>query len=607
MSNEQEKQLPKPLIPELSHTLQRFLEGIKTIVTEEEYKEAENLVKEFQNPGGEGEKLQNFLKEYAEKNDDYLTRVWTEEMYLNNRLPLPIYTNPFILLPKQNFRGDNDRFSFIAKFIIFCLKFKQKLESGELKQELKQESDSSMANYYRFFNVYRRPGEEKDEHVYTDNSRHVIVICNNQFFMLLLPEKCIPSEKNLGEKLKEIQDQSKTAPAYKPIGILTAHNRQQWSELRKDLIKSEINKQSITHIENCLFVVCMDESIESLEGQKYPYFNKFSDQNLEIMANHVLHGNKSIHSTANRWFDVFLQFIVTKDGTNGICMEPSVVDGSSMLRFCEQFLAFLKTPQSESEDAENVTVSRIHWEIHKSFNKKINDIKESIDTLIEQVDLNIVKFTNFGKNFIKQQKINPDIFLQLSLQMTYFRIYRYFTSTFETASLHQFRFGRIDNIRSANEDVWNLMESIFRPFEKGTDKRDKFTKAINKQEEILSYTMKGEGPDNHLLCLKHMAALKGLPEPAFFKSHSYRQFIDFRLCFSQITTNQDIIMGYCPSALQGYACTYILHDNDITFFVSSGKNDKKTNTKNFANCWMYSLTDLKQTWEYCNSLRVYLP
>ncbi|KFM62092.1 Choline O-acetyltransferase, partial [Stegodyphus mimosarum] len=59
---------------------------------------------------------------------------------------------------------------------------------------------------------------------------------------------------------------------------------------------------------------------------------------LTTMAGHVLHGSGTDAGTANRWYDKFLQAVVTRDGVVGIVVEHSASEGITVLRFCEEFL-----------------------------------------------------------------------------------------------------------------------------------------------------------------------------------------------------------------------------------------------------------------------------
>lgn len=51
-----------------------------------------------------------------------------DDMYLCNPLPLPINSNPFYLLPKQNFRSTSDQIRYATKIIQFCFEFKKRID-----------------------------------------------------------------------------------------------------------------------------------------------------------------------------------------------------------------------------------------------------------------------------------------------------------------------------------------------------------------------------------------------------------------------------------------------------------------------------------------------
>ncbi|XP_023224319.1 choline O-acetyltransferase-like isoform X2 [Centruroides sculpturatus] len=184
MAEINETELPKPSVPELSVTLNIFLEGIRAIVPGDKYEEARRLVEDYKK-SEEMQKLQGFLKEYAESHENYVTEFWLKDN-LKIPLPLPINSSLFFLLPKRLFNTDDERFRFIAKFIIFSLMFKERVDRGELKQEFdgRQEKKNalSMATYRHFFTAYRRPGAIKDEHIFSEGGRYFIVVCNNQAY-----------------------------------------------------------------------------------------------------------------------------------------------------------------------------------------------------------------------------------------------------------------------------------------------------------------------------------------------------------------------------------------------------------------------------------------
>lgn len=41
--------------------------------------------------------------------------------------------------------------------------------------------------------------------------------------------------------------------------------------------------------------------------------------------------------------------------------------------------------------------------------------------LVDNLDINVYKFHNYGKEFIKKQKMSPDAYIQVALQLAYYR------------------------------------------------------------------------------------------------------------------------------------------------------------------------------------------
>lgn len=87
--------------------------------------------------------------------------------------------------------------------------------------------------------------------------------------------------------------------------------------------------------------------------------------------------------------------------------------------------------------------------------------------LVEDLDFYVYRYTNYGKDYIKTCKCSPDAFIQMALQLAYFRLYGHLVATYESASTRRFLLGRVDCIRSATKETLEWVQSMTEGGEEG--------------------------------------------------------------------------------------------------------------------------------------------
>lgn len=103
---------------------------------------------------------------------------------------------------------------------------------------------------------------------------------------------------------------------------------------------------------------------------------------------------------------------------------------------------------------------KLQWSLKPDILNEIQLARNTIDKLIESLDLHILRFDNYGKEFVKSQNMSPDAFIQLALQLTYYKEYKKLVSTYESASIRRFRFGRVDNIRACSSEALDWVRAM---------------------------------------------------------------------------------------------------------------------------------------------------
>ena len=71
-----------------------------------------------------GRILHELIEKRSETLDNWAYEWWLDDMYLKNKLPLPIWSNPGIVFPAQNFVSDEQQLRFAARLVAGILDYK---------------------------------------------------------------------------------------------------------------------------------------------------------------------------------------------------------------------------------------------------------------------------------------------------------------------------------------------------------------------------------------------------------------------------------------------------------------------------------------------------
>ncbi|XP_063217738.1 choline O-acetyltransferase [Bacillus rossius redtenbacheri] len=564
-------------------------------------------------------------------------------MYLNVRLPLPVHSNPGYVLPPRCFRSAQDMARFAARMVSGILQHKEVLDRKELPVERAASREKGqplcMAQYYRLLSSYRSPGADRDVLVSRLESRgereggrstppppgeHVIVACKQKLYCLPVssPGQGAASEDELTAELLAVMRDAASSPRCPPVGLLTAERRDTWAALRQHLYNDERNARSLKLIEKSLLMVCLDEPLPpSFNGP--PRGGAGRDET--NMAHQMIHGGGSAANSANRWFDLTVQLVVSPDGACGVCYEHSAAEGVAVVQLAEDVLRRVDATVAGVAGAAGAAAgvaaaeggparaSRLDWAADQTVEHALRQAAVHIDTLVEDLDLYVYRYLEYGKNFIKSCRVSPDAYIQLSLQLAYYRMYRRLVATYESASTRRYLLGRVDCIRSATAEAlaWAaamcqdetgsegdeeslLGKKVTFSLHTAEERLMLFEAAIKKQTEIMVDNITGQGIDVHLLGLREMARELGEPVPEIFKDEAYRTANHFGLSTSQVATSLESVMGYGPVVPDGYGASYNPKPDCIVFCLSAFKSCEHTSTARFARSLEESLGAMRQ-------------
>ncbi|XP_038592104.1 choline O-acetyltransferase-like isoform X2 [Micropterus salmoides] len=593
--------LPKVPVPPLKQTLDTYLKCVQHLVKEEQFKKTKAIVEKFGAPGGVGEVLQKKLLERRDKTTNWVYDYWLEDMYLNNRLALPVNSSPVMVFPKQTFRDHKDALRFAGRLIRGVLDYKALIDARALPVDFARGQLAGtplcMEQYYRLFTSYRYPGLKTDTlkvqmNVASSAPEHIIVACKNQFFVL----DVVANSKQLNEteilsQLEKIWKMAENAEErFPPFGILTSDGRTEWAQARDALTKDQTNKDSLALIESCLCVVCLDE----------PSGLGPSDTNRALL---MLHGGGREKNGANRWYDKSMQFVVGMDGICGVVCEHSAFEGIVLVQCSEYVMKYITGSPSKMARASSIRElpppRRLLWKCNSHMQGLLAASGDRLQRLVNNLDMDVFNFKVYGKEFIKNQKMSPDAFIQVALQLAFYKCGGRLVSTYESASIRRFQDGRVDNIRSATPEALAFVKSM-------TDERATFTDsekikrlrdAINAQTNYTIAAITGMAIDNHLLGLLRMAQELNMEKPEIFCDVTYLTSNQFILSTSQVPTTVEMFCCYGPVVPNGYGACYNPQSDHIIFCVSSFWETTETSSAVFVKALNEGLLEIR---DLCN-------
>eukprot|EP00672_Neobodo_designis_P017082 CAMPEP_0174844160 /NCGR_PEP_ID=MMETSP1114-20130205/10935_1 /TAXON_ID=312471 /ORGANISM="Neobodo designis, Strain CCAP 1951/1" /LENGTH=799 /DNA_ID=CAMNT_0016078393 /DNA_START=55 /DNA_END=2454 /DNA_ORIENTATION=+ len=605
--------LPRQPVPGLKDTIARYLESMQPLLSNEEYTavaaDAERFIK------AEGPGLQRYLKFKYWTSTNYVSDWWLSVVYLRGRESIMINSNYYGLSLYRKPPTSNQA-ARAATFTRYMLEVRALIDREELPRLMIQDIvPICMQQYAGAFNMTREPGHEEDRLVQYDSavSRHIVVMCGGRFFKV----NCychrtgrLLSRLQLEAAFNGILDavrKDEASPREALLGALTALPRTEWATLRDDLFKRDkINRLALQTIERAAIVVCLDAG-------NAPHTE------IETCGRMGLHGNG-----ADRWFDKSCCLVVSADANVMINGEHAWADAPTLGHIFELSMAFEARGHAKgTEYAEDGSVlptagemealktgtltlyrpERIVFNVGEKLLDASKHAHGEARKQIDNLDLSCIRFDVFGKGVIKKAKVSPDAFIQMALQLAYFRDQGHFTQTYESGMARLYREGRTETIRSASNEAAAFARAMVAGDKSPEELKALLNAACNKHVRTSTLAMTGKGVDRHLFALYVVAV--GTQTDSTFLSTAMKR--GWKLSTSQIPQHiPDFVNkndwgdferpagGFGPVAKDGYGVCYtITGENSIFFHVTANRDSDKTDAKRMRDRITQAMQDIR--------------
>lgn len=567
-------------IPPLTKSLDRFMESLVPIMEEQEFAKLNVLKTAFLE--NEGIELQRNLYCYATWEKNWLTPLWEQYAYLIDRKSLAFGTNYYglgpldepqlapHLLQKMELRHLRAALAITTALEMIVLSEKQTLEDPFAPDPTSLDKDQ----FLKLFGSTRIPKIQKDE-IIQSRSPHFILFAQNGFVKIGFETGKVPPLHWVVNTILAIE---KTPLANSHgLEVLTSLDRDCWAQYRTKLIETG-NSKSLEEIETAQFAIIMDPR---------------SPQDASEVA------QLSQLDPFGKWFDLGVELILYKNGKLAGNLEHTPKDAIITAALIDRIAQKEKINSKENggylsfkEGCGELSFQLIHFQLDPSVQSKIFEAKRIFKQIASTFDLTVETFFAFGKDFIKSQKISPDSFIQMALQLAYFKIHKKTVLTYETATTRGFYKGRTETIRSQSCYSKSFCEAMESPLESKLIKKELLLRAIKYHNQTKIQAMTGEGFDRHILGLRLTAIACKIKSP-FLESNAVKQ--GFILATSQTPIESCYGGGFLPLESKGYGISYNAAFADrLVFMISGFKDERVERAKEFCSVLFESLVQMRQ-------------
>ncbi|KAF9954568.1 hypothetical protein BGZ72_004479 [Mortierella alpina] len=593
-----QSKIPRLPIPSLAETAARYKKSLLPILSEAELARAEKAVDEFIKPGGLGETLQGRLHEMdrTEKNS-WLETIWLNKGYLEWREPSMINVNwwaqfkdsPHFNLEHAPPRGvvSDVQIQRAANYASSLLTFNDLVNTQTLPAEYQRSTPLCMNQYKNQFGAYRVAELPRDRIVTTwpTTANYITVMMRDQIFKVPVtgPNGERVSIKAIEQQLRNVVEAVNNTPEHEKqaaVGVLTSENRDTWAKARQTLLGlSPLNHASLASIDNSLFMICLDDYS--------------SDRDIDVSHHNIFHAGNA----HNRWFDKSMQFIFESNGRAGINGEHTPADAVIPGRILDELVRNEKTAEpKEPSHALLGSIEAIKFVVNDEVKETIKQAEVNAKKMIDNVDSCLIHFNEYGSNWLKSVKCSPDAYVQMVLQLAYYRHYGTSTPTYESASTRIFLGGRTETVRSCSVDSVAFVKGFESKHADTTEKQRLLQKAIATHLEYMMAASAGKGVDRHLLGLRSMMQTPEEQKQALiFQDPSYIQSMYFKLSSSNMSPGDNFWGGFGPVVPEGYGINYAIGKENIKFSISSLRSCKETDSRQFRETILGALRDMKKT------------
>ncbi|CAK5273818.1 unnamed protein product [Mycena citricolor] len=633
--------LPRLPIPTLRQTLDRYLKSLEPFLLEDEARGGTSFssayalrvkwANEFESGVGQLCQERLLALDRASPHNWLDDNFWMNKAYLEWRAPLLVNSNWWLAFEDDAMIPAHARESTpgitpwqvrrAAWLVHRLLSFKDGLDKQELYPETTRLGLWLRDSTAKMFNMARIPKPScdilsKPPSATNPDGLKIYLMIHNWCYAMPIYELGSPStlidvgeiERRMRSIVIDVERRLAEGETAFPIGVLTADDRDRWTEnLRHLLSLSSKNQKSHRIMCQSLLGVSLDHIAAS---------------ELSSLTSH-LHGTRStVNNVSNRIFDKTFTLMVdpsTRAGASGEhapcdALVPSIVAEWALVESVDpSAFESLEPEPFESRAKPDDGWERLDWDVDDQIRSECDGALDRAKAIIEDSDDDVFWFDAYGTDWIKSHlNQSPDAYVQLALQLAYYRVRGQFTATYETALTRMFKRGRTETIRSLTRQsrAWvlgmvddnasvralSLQCNALQQSAQPQTRRNLLHDALHAHSTLTREAMTGRGVDRHLLGLRLMLRPLGGEQAPLFEDELFQRSQTWKLSTSGLSAgNLFKGTGFGASYDDGYGINYLAAPDMIKFGIESKVSSPHTSTEKFKDASYPIITKHRRT------------
>jgi len=273
------------------------------------------------------------------------------------------------------------------------------------------------------------------------------------------------------------------------------------------------------------------------------------------------------------------------------------MDGTPTCRLNDYVLTNLaqnKIDHGSAQVSSNLEApKKLNFAFNTAVHKAIEVSEKNFDELIGKHGLHVQNYEGYGKGLIKKFKCSPDAYVQMIIQLAYFKMHGVSNPTYESAQVRKFQHGRTETCRTVSTESVAWVKSMEDPFKSAAEKTDLFKKALESHVGYMSKAVEGHGVDRHLLGLR-LSLKAHESKPEMFAQDIFSRSCHWNLSTSQLSGENFDGYGWGEVVPDGYGVAYMVNEHNLSFNVASMKNMHPERLHHYLK---ESATEMKQLFE----------